>query len=91
MPVRAVYPSTLYTVPINSGTSLPSKIANRNGRFKFISTTDGGSMGVEASSLNGVITLCIENKAEMPGLSAVIRTAFEKEDITVLEAVDLDE
>ena len=52
---------------------------------------DGGSMGVEASSLNGVITLCIENKAEMPGLSAVIRTAFEKEGITVLEAVDLDE
>ncbi len=51
---------------------------------------DGGSMGVEASSLNGVITLCIENKAEMSGLSAVIRTAFEKEDITVLEAVDLD-
>ena len=52
---------------------------------------DGGSMGVEASSLNGVITLCIENKAEMPGLSAVIRTAFEKEGITVLEAVDMDE
>ena len=51
---------------------------------------DGGSMGVEASSLNGVITLCIENKAEMPGLAGMIRTAFEKEDITVLEAVDLD-
>ena len=52
---------------------------------------DGGSMGVEASSLNGVITLCIENKAEMPGLAGMIRTAFEKEGITVLEAVDLDE
>ena len=51
---------------------------------------DGGSMGVEASSLNGVITLCIENKAEMPGLSAAIRTAFEKEGIAVLEAEDLD-
>jgi len=51
---------------------------------------DGGSMGVEASSLNGVITLCIENKAEMPGLAAAIRTAFEKEGITVLEAEDLD-
>ena len=51
---------------------------------------DGGSMGVETSSLNGVITLCIENKAEMPGLAGMIRTAFEKEDITVLEAVDLD-
>ena len=47
-------------------------------------------MGVEASSLNGVITLCIENKAEMSGLAASLRTAFEKEDITVLEAVDLD-
>ena len=51
---------------------------------------DGGSMGVEASSLNGIIILCIENKAEMPGLAGMIRTAFEKEDITVLEAVDLD-
>ena len=51
---------------------------------------DGGSMGVEASSLNGVITLCIENKAEMPGLAAAIRTAFEKEGIAVLEAEDLD-
>ena len=52
---------------------------------------DGGSMGVEASSLKGVITLCIENKAEMPGLSAALRDAFEAEGITVLEAVDLDE
>ncbi len=51
---------------------------------------DGGSMGVEASSLSGVITLCIENKAEMPGLAAAIRTAFEKEGIAVLEAEDLD-
>ena len=40
-------------------------------------------MGVEASSLNGIITLCIENKAEMPGLAGMIRTAFEKEDITL--------
>ena len=51
---------------------------------------DGGSMGVEAASLNGVITLCIENKAEIPGLAAAIRTAFEKEGIEVLEAEDLD-
>ena len=51
---------------------------------------DGGSMGVEASSLNGVITLCIENKAEMPGLAASLRTAFAKEGIAVLEAVELD-
>ena len=51
---------------------------------------EGGSLCVEASTLNGIITLCIENKAEMPGLARMIRTAFEKEDITVLEAVDLD-
>ena len=51
---------------------------------------DGGSMGVEASSLNGVITLCIENKAEMPGLAVAIRNAFAKEGIEVLEAEDLD-
>ena len=51
---------------------------------------EGGSLCVEASTLNGIITLCIENKAEMPGLAGMIRTAFEKEDITVLEAVDLD-
>ena len=51
---------------------------------------DGGSMGVEASSLNGVITLCIENKAKMPGLAASLRTAFAKEGIAVLEAVELD-
>ena len=47
-------------------------------------------MGVEASSLNGVITLCIENKAKMPGLAASLRTAFAKEGIAVLEAVELD-
>jgi len=51
---------------------------------------DGGSMGVEASSLHGVITLCIENKAEIPGLAGILRTAFEKEGIEVLEAEELD-
>ena len=51
---------------------------------------DGGSIGVEASSLHGVITLCIENKAQIPGLAAVLRAAFEKEGITVLEAEDMD-
>lgn len=52
---------------------------------------DGGSMGVEAASLNGTITLCIENKAPFPGLSGALRTVLEQEDIPVLEAVDLDE
>ena len=40
---------------------------------------EGGSLCVEASTLNGIITLCIENKAEMPGLAASLRTAFAKE------------
>lgn len=52
---------------------------------------DGGSMGVEASTLHGVITLCIENKAPFAALSKAMRTVFEREGITVLEAVDLDE
>ena len=52
---------------------------------------DGGSMGVEASSLNGVITLCIENKVPKPGLGATVRAALEAEGIEVLEALELDE
>ena len=52
---------------------------------------DGGSMGVEASSLNGTITLCIENKAELPDLAGVIRKTLETEGLTVTEAVDLDD
>lgn len=52
---------------------------------------DGGSMGVEAASLNGTITLCIENKAPFPGLSGALRTVLEREGVPVLEAIDLDE
>ena len=52
---------------------------------------DGGSMGVEASSRNGIITLCIENKVPRAGLSAVLRQVLEAEGIQVLEAVELDE
>lgn len=51
---------------------------------------DGGSLCVEASSLNGVITLCIENKVPKSGLSAVIRSVLEQEGIEVLEAEELD-
>ena len=52
---------------------------------------DGGSMGVEASSRDGIITLCIENKVPKAGLSAVLRQVLEAEGIQVLEAVELDE
>ncbi len=52
---------------------------------------DGASMGVEASSLNGIISLCIQNKAPQTDLSAALRQAFEAEGIEVLDAVELDE
>ena len=48
-------------------------------------------MGVEASSRNGIITLCIETKVPRAGLSAVLRQVLEAEGIQVLEAVELDE
>lgn len=51
---------------------------------------DTGSLGVEAASLHGVITLCIENKAPAEGLSCAIRTALERQGVQVLEAVELD-
>ncbi len=51
---------------------------------------DGGSMGVEASSLNGIVTLCINNKAAQAGLGSAIRTAFEREGIDVLEACECE-
>lgn len=50
---------------------------------------DTGSLGVEASTLHGVITLCIENKAPAPGLAQAIRTALERQGVPVLEAVEL--
>lgn len=52
---------------------------------------DGASMGVEASSMKGVISLCIENKAPYPGLSAALRKAFEAEGIEVLSAEELEQ
>ena len=52
---------------------------------------DGGSLCVEASTLNGIITLCIENKVPKDGLSAVLRQTLEAEGIEVLEAEELDE
>ena len=52
---------------------------------------DGGSLCVEASTLNGVITLCIENKVPKAGLPGILRRVLEAEGIPVLEAQALDE
>ena len=57
--------------------------------FQVWVPADGASMGVEASSLNGVLTLCIENKSDRPGLAPALRTAFEREGIPVLEAAEI--
>lgn len=58
--------------------------------FQVWVPADGASMGVEATSLNGVVTLCIQNKAQQPGLAEAIRTACEREGVRVLEARELD-
>lgn len=50
---------------------------------------DGASIGLEAMSLHGVITLCIENKARQPGYANAVRAALEAEGVKVLEAVEL--
>jgi len=50
---------------------------------------DGASIGVECVTLHGVITICIENKAGRPGYAEALRTTFEREGVTVLEASEL--
>lgn len=50
---------------------------------------DGASIGLEAMTLHGVITLCIENKAKKPGYAEAVRNALEAEGVKVLEAVEL--
>lgn len=50
---------------------------------------DGASIGFEAASLNGEITLCVQNKADAPGLTEALRTVFAREGLTVLEAREL--
>ena len=50
---------------------------------------DGASIGVECVTLHGVITICIENKAGRSGYADALRTAFEREGVTVLEASEL--
>ena len=52
---------------------------------------EGGSLCVEASTLNGIITLCIENKVPKAGLPGILRRVLEAEGIPVLEAKALDE
>ena len=51
----------------------------------------GAPLCVEASTLNGVITLCIENKVPKAGLPGILRRVLEAEGIPVLEAQALDE
>ena len=50
---------------------------------------DGASIGLEAMSLHGVLTLCIENKVRQPGYVEAVRNVLEAEGIRVLEAVEL--
>ena len=50
---------------------------------------DGASIGVECTTLHGVITICIQNKAQNPGYAAALRHAFESAGVKVLEAAEL--
>ena len=50
---------------------------------------DGASIGVECTTLHGVITICIQNKAQKPGYAAALRHAFESAGVKVLEAAEL--
>lgn len=46
---------------------------------------DGASIGVEAFSMGGVITLCIKNKVGQPGFAQTLCSVLEQEGIRVLE------
>ena len=50
---------------------------------------DGASIGLECTSLHGIITLCVKNKVPRPGFAEALRAAFEAEGIKVLEAAEL--
>ena len=50
---------------------------------------DGASIGLECTSLHGIITLCVKNKVPRPGFAETLRAAFEAEGIKVLEAAEL--
>ena len=51
---------------------------------------DGATIGVECTTLHGVITICIENKAGRPGYADALRKAFEREGVRVLEAAEME-
>lgn len=57
--------------------------------FEVWVPADGASIGIECTSLHGVITVCIQNKVPQPGFAAALRAALEAEDIPVLEAEEL--
>ena len=50
---------------------------------------DGASIGVECTTLHGVITICIQNKVQQPGYADALRHAFEEAGVRVLEAAEL--
>ena len=50
---------------------------------------DGASIGLECTSLHGIITICVKNKVPRPGFAEALRAAFEAEGIKVLEAAEL--
>ena len=50
---------------------------------------DGASIGLECTSLHGIITLCVKNKVPRPGFAETLRAVFEAEGIKVLEAAEL--
>ena len=57
--------------------------------FRSWVPADGASIGVECTTLHGVITICIQNKAQKPGYAAALRRAFESAGVKVLEAAEL--
>lgn len=57
--------------------------------FEVWVPADGASIGIECTSLHGVITLCIQNKVPRPGFAAALKNALEAEGISVLEAQEL--
>ena len=57
--------------------------------FQIWVPADGASIGLECTSLHGIITLCVKNKVPRPGFAEALRAAFEAEGIKVLEAAEL--
>ena len=57
--------------------------------FQIWVPADGASIGLECTSLHGIINLCVKNKVPRPGFAEALRAAFEAEGIKVLEAAEL--